>query len=171
MNILLNAIKAHATALDSRQGEARFGIVTSVDTTKAMAKVNLQPEDVLTGWLPLLSAWTGSGWGMVCPPSPGDQVLVIPQEGDAEHGVIIGRVFSNSQHAPVAPVGELWLIHASGSSIILSNNGTIQIVGDLHVQGEVFDKHGSMSQFRSIYDNHIHVDSRREPTSVPNAQA
>jgi phage baseplate assembly protein V len=170
VNILFNAIKAHASALDSRHGEARFGTVASVDITKWMARVILQPEGVLTGWLPLLTAWTGGGWGMVCPPSPGDQVFVVPQEGDAENGVIIGRVFSSSQLPPAAPSGEFWLVHSSGSSVKLTNAGAIQIVGDLHVQGEVFDQYGSMSQIRTVHNEHIHTDSRGNATSVPNVQ-
>ena len=66
--------------------------------------MTLQPEGVLTGWLPVLSPWIGSGWGMCCPPVPGDQVLVIAQEGEAEHGLIIGRAFSSTQTPPTVPV-------------------------------------------------------------------
>ena len=88
---------------------------------------HLQPEGVLSGWLPILSPWTGNGWGICCPPTPGDQVLVLAQEGDAEHGIIIGRTFSNAQTSPITPVGELWVVHRSGSFIKLQNDGTIQM--------------------------------------------
>ncbi len=63
MERFLNALKAQAGALDQFVGQPRFGIVTSVDPSSATARVQLQPEGVLTGWLPVLSAWVGAGWG------------------------------------------------------------------------------------------------------------
>src|SRR3984957_2490109 len=106
MERFLNTIKAHAEALDSGAGQPRFGVVTSVDTNSACARVTLQPEGVLSGWLPILSPWVGAGWGLICLPSPGDQVMVLSQEGNAEHGVILGAAFSTVQLPPAAPVGE-----------------------------------------------------------------
>ena len=156
MERFLNALKAHAGALDQSIGQPRFGIVTSIDPASATARVQLQPEAILTGWLPVLSAWVGAGWGMVCPPSPGDQVLVLPQEGDAEHGIIVGRSFSDAQRPPAAPAGELWLVHKRGSFLKLTNDGTIQVQGDLHVNGDVYDRRGSLDGLRQHYDVHTH---------------
>ena len=82
--------------LDQGGSQPRLATVTSVNPTAATVRVTLQPEGVLSGWLPVLSPWIGAGWGMYCPPSTGDQVLVIAQEGDAEHGIIIGRAFSDA---------------------------------------------------------------------------
>jgi uncharacterized protein involved in type VI secretion and phage assembly len=166
MERFINIIKQHAGALDQADSQPRFGTVTSVDPGTATAKVTLQPEGVLTGWLPVLSPWAGSGWGLYCPPSPGDQVLVVAQEGDSEHGLIIGSAFSNAQPPPAAPVGEFWLVHKSGSFIKLQNDGTIQVGGDLHVAGDVYDRQGSLSRLRSRYDGHTHVDSRGGTTST-----
>ena len=53
MDNLLNALKAQGAAQDQAGGAPRFGIVTSVDPSTATARVTLQPEGVLTGWLPL----------------------------------------------------------------------------------------------------------------------
>src|SRR5436305_10306359 len=119
MDRLLNIVKQRAGALDQGDGQPRFGTVTSVNPTAATARVLLQPEGVLSGWLPILSPWVGAGWGMCCPPTPGDQVLVLGQEGSAEHGIIVGRAFSSSQAPPATPIGELWLVHRSGSFIKL----------------------------------------------------
>lgn len=157
MERALNAIKAHASALVQTAGQPRFGTVTSVDPDSGTAKVALQPEGVLSGWLPIMCPWAGSGWGMVCPPSPGDQVLVLAQEGHTEHGVIAGRVFSVSQRPPAAAIGELWLVHSSGSYIKLLNDGTVRIGGDLHVAGDVYDAEGPMSRLRGHYDAHTHT--------------
>src|SRR5690348_9355421 len=120
MERLINALKQQAHALDKTQGRTRFGVVASVDSNSSTARVLLQPENVLTGWLPVLSPWTGAGWGMVCLPSPGDQVLVVAQEGSADNGVIIGGSYSSKRMPPPAPCGELWLVHASGSSLKLT---------------------------------------------------
>jgi hypothetical protein len=168
MERLLNIIKQHAGALDQGGSQPRFGTVTSVDPATATAKVTLQPEGVLTGWLPVLSPWVGAGWGLHCPPSPGDQVLVVAQEGDAEHGLIVGRAFSSAQAPPAAPAGEFWVVHKSGSFIKLQNDGTIHLQGDLHVGGDVYDRQGSLSRLRGHFDSHTHVDSRGGTTSTAN---
>jgi phage gp45-like len=156
MERLLNMLKAHASALDHSLAQPRFGLVTSVDPESGTARVQLQPENVLTRWLPVLSAWVGAGWGLACPPSPGDQVLVLAQEGDAEHGVIVGRAFSDLQRPPKAESGEFWLVHKSGSFLKLGNDGTVQVKGDLHVDGDVYDRHGSLDRLRQHYDAHTH---------------
>src|SRR3978361_2100816 len=156
MDRLLNTFKAQGASQDQAAGVPRFGIVTSVDPSTATARVTLQPEGVLTGWLPLLTPWVGDGWGLVCPPSPGDQVLVFPQEGDAEHGMIVAASWSAKTTPPAAPSGEFWLVHKSGSFLKLQNDGTIQIKGDLHIAGDVYDTHGSMSALRAHYNPHIH---------------
>ena len=156
MDRLLNALKAQGASQDQSAGAPRFGTVTSVDPATATARVTLQPEGVLTGWLPLLTTWVGNGWGLACPPSPGDQVLVIPQEGDAEHGLIIAATWSDQTKPPPAPSGEFWLVHRSGSFLKLQNDGTIQVKGDLHVAGDVYDSHGPMSSLRNHYNLHVH---------------
>lgn len=166
MEQFINLIKQHAAALDQTVAQPRFGTVTSVNPQAATVRVQLRPEGVLSGWLPVLSMWVGAGWGMCSPPSPGDQVLVLAQEGDAEHGVIVGCTFSKDHQPPATPVGEFWLMHASGSFIKLQNDGTVRVHGDLHVDGDVYDRHGPFSSLRDHYDNHIHTDSRSGATST-----
>lgn len=170
MERLINAFKGHSGAQDALAGQPRFAKVTSVDPQLGTVRVQLQPEGVLTGWLPVLSAWVGCGWGLSCPPSPGDQVLVIPQEGDAENGVVVGRIWSQDATMPQTPVGELWLTHKSGSSIRLVNDGTVLIKGDLHVAGAIFDQHGSLDQLRGHYNQHRHTVPQGGTTSSPMPQ-
>jgi hypothetical protein len=166
MQRFLNAVKAHAAALDHGAGQPRFGLVTSVDASRYAARVALQPEGVITGWLPIASPWVGAGWGLVCPPAPGDQVLVVPQEGNAEHGVVIAGSFSDAARPPQgAPPGEFWLVHKSGSFLKLANDGTVRINGDLHVAGDVYDRAGSLSRLRGHYDQHTHPGSANTPPS------
>jgi phage baseplate assembly protein gpV len=156
MQRFLNTIKSHAAALDGAHGQPRFALVTSVDPDRYAARVALQPEGVITGWLPIIAPWVGAGWGMSCPPAPGDQVLVVTQEGSAENGVIVGGSFSDSARPPGTPVGEIWLVHSSGTSLKLVSDGTVRIQGDLHVSGNVFDYHGSLDQLRGHYNQHCH---------------
>ncbi|MBV9784774.1 MAG: phage baseplate assembly protein V [Acidisphaera sp.] len=186
MDRFLNALKAQAGALDQGQGQPRFGLVTSVDPTSYTARVALQPEGVITGWLPILSAWVGGGWGMACPPTPGQQVLVLAQEGDAEHGVIAGGAYSNTALPPPAPSGELWLVHQSGTFLKLHNDGTVEgkaahwnLTGDLTLTGNIVASgnisdlsasHGSLDTLRQIYDSHTHADPQGGQSAPPSQQ-
>ncbi len=156
MERFFNALKAQAAALDRAVGQARFGVVTSVDPASYAARVTLQPEGVLTGWLPVVSPWAGNGWGVACLPMIGSQVLIVAQEGEAEHGVVVGGCFSDAARPPPAPAGELWLVHATGTTIRLGNDGTVRIEGDLYVSGDVYDRVGSLSRLRGHYDAHTH---------------
>jgi phage baseplate assembly protein V len=149
-------LKAPAGQARETLAQPRLAVVTSSNPQTATARVLLQPEGVLSGWLPVLTQWVGSGWGISCPPSPGDQVLVIPQEGDPQHGLIIGRVFSNQVRPPEAQTGEIVIRHQSGCSIRLANSGVIVMQGDLHVSGDVYDSYGSLSHLRNDYDAHVH---------------
>lgn len=162
-----NALKSHSASLDLAGGRAKFGVIASVNYQSAMGRVIIQPDGVLSGWLPILSQWTGSGWGLVCLPSPGDQVLVLPQEGDIEQGVIAGGVFSTRQAPPQAAEGEFLIVHRSGSFLKLRNDGSVHINGDLHVQGDVFDSHGALSHLRTTYNSHTHTVPPHTQTSTP----
>jgi phage gp45-like len=166
----LNLLRGHASQLDQSWAHPRIAVVTSADPATATVRVTVQPEGVLSGWLPVASQWVGQGWGLVCAPMPGDQVVVIWQEGDAEQGVVVGRLWSNSVPPPNAPGGELWLLHASGSCIKLRNDGSIASTapnwthtGDLHVSGDVYDQHGSLAQLRGHYNQHGHPPSTTPP--------
>jgi len=163
-------INFRSPLLQGSVARPRVGVIASSDYQTATAKVLLQPEGVLSGWLPVLSQWTGAGWGMVCPPSPGDQVLIIPLEGSADHGVIIGRLFSNTVRPPQVNSGELVFQHQSGSTICLLNSGAISVTGDLHVSGDVYDGRGSLGALRNDVNNHTHTINNGGTTSVPQQQ-
>ncbi len=163
--------------MDAQQGKLRFGVVSSYDGSSGAAKVLLQPENVLSGWLPVLSQSVGPGWGLHVPLSLGDQVAVLPQEGDANHGVIIGRCFSIEAQPPTAAGadvvlrssagasvvlltnGEVKVQDASGTSLTMMNNGTVLVTGTLMVTGDIIDAngaHNSLATLRAAYDAHHH---------------
>ena len=170
MNSLLNAVKGHAATLDQMQASSRLATVTSVDPKTASVRVLQQPENILSGWLPVLTLWAGDGWGIVSLPGPGDQVLVLSHDGDSSSGIVVGALFSDKRKVPAAPLGELWLVHSSGSSLKLLNDGTIRITGDLHVDGDVYDRSGPLSRLRKVYNAHIHKDSLGRDTTIPTTQ-
>ena len=177
MEHLLNVIKAGAGGLDGRTGVARFGLVSSFDPQAYAARILLQPENVLTGWLPVISAWVGAGWGLAAPLVPGAQVLVIAQEGDAEQGVVVGAIWSAVDQPLAAPAGELWLQHQTGSFIKLLNDGTISlqasqvnVTGNLVVSGDVSDQngaHGTVAALRQAHDQHVHGVPQGGSTGLP----
>jgi len=161
-----NLVKERSASLDGRSGVVRFGLVASFDPSAYAARVMMQPENVLSGWLPVMTIWMGNGWGMAAPLVPGTQVVVVPQEGDAEHGIIIGATWSNVDRPLGAPAGELWIQHENGNFLKLMNDGTIslsaptvKISGNLVVTGDISDQggsHGTVAMFRSDYDQHVH---------------
>ena len=126
---IAEGIKRHASALALQLGQPRFGTVQSVDTATYTAKVMLEPDGILTNWLPIKSLWIGSGWGLVCPPNAGDQVICVPHDGDPDNLVIVGSVYSQQQVPPDGNQGEFWLVHQTGSSVKLTNAGSVDVVG------------------------------------------
>jgi phage baseplate assembly protein gpV len=176
MDQFWNMVKAQAGGLDGLGGVARFGLVSSFDPAAYAARVLIQPENVLSGWLPILSTWVGAGWGLAAPLTPGAQVLVIAQEGDAEQGVIIGAVWSAVDTPLGAPAGELWLKHQSGSFLKLHNDGTIalqagvvNVTGNLVVTGDISDQngqHGTVAALRNAHDTHVHADPQGGVTGL-----
>ena len=57
MDSFLNHLKAHAAQMDQGWAQPRLAVVQSVDPASFTVRVTVQPEGVLTGWLPVTSAW------------------------------------------------------------------------------------------------------------------
>lgn len=192
---LINAVKRHVSGMIGQIGQARFGTVSSVNVANYTARVMIQPENVMSGWLPIAATMVGGGWGLVSPPTIGEQVIVSPTEGDSEHSIITGRVFSTQQQPPqtytdqydkgtTTPVqpGEIGLVYKDGTFLRLIG-GRVLIHGDLFVDGAirstgnitsdltvtgsqaVTDQHGSLDRLRGHYDIHIHPNN-----GIPNPQ-
>jgi phage baseplate assembly protein V len=105
----------------------RAGTVTSYDPSNYTVKVALQPEGAVTGWIPLVSAWVGNGWGMFSPPSIGDLIEVQFHDGDFDAGVACQRFFNDSSRPLPVPGGEFWLVHKLGALVKLTNDGKVTI--------------------------------------------
>ncbi len=134
MQRLLNAMKQQAE-LAQRGSHARLGTVRGYDPNTYRAKVMIQPENQITGWMPVATEWVGNGWGMFAPPAEGDAVLVEFFHGDFESGIITRRFYHNdarpaptvppATQAATVPIGEFWLVHQSGSALQFHNDGSV----------------------------------------------
>ena len=103
------------------------GIVSAYDPAHYTAKVRLQPNNEETGWLPVATPWSGNGWGMFCPPTPGDEVDVNFQEGKVEAGFVCLRFYGDKDRPLPVPSGEFWLVHNSGAFFKLTNDGKVTL--------------------------------------------
>lgn len=149
MRDVFNAWKGAASAVAQQQGQNRWGLVQSVKTTDAgyTVKVLIQPEDVLSGWLPVLSPMVGPEWGLVSPPEPGMQAFFASDTGDGHHGVVLGMTYSTQNMPPVpksdfdqqkgvaVQSGEIALVSKKGAVIRLCSDGSIHIEGNIRING------------------------------------
>ncbi len=124
-----SAIRYMAEQAAEQWAQPRMGLLTSYDPTSGSVKVQLQPENVETGWLPLMPLWQGNGWGFFAPPPVGSQVVVIFQEGHPDNGVCLGAIPSDDDRPLPVPAGEAWLQHQSGAGLKLTNDGTATYMG------------------------------------------
>lgn len=178
---LSNAVLARMAGLMRSVGQPRWGTVASVDAARPAVRVRLQPEDVLTGWLPVLTQAAGGGWSVLTVPTPGMQAMVIPDNGDAWNGVVVG--FSHSDAARPASVpdeagtggtlnptatalraGETLLTGPGGQVIRIGPDGiymrgAVTIDGSLRVNGQVEDQYGTLNGLRTHYNAHRHVET------------
>lgn len=144
----LETIKLHAAKQAGALGQPRHAIVTSVDAVSHAVKVTIQPDGIESGWVPD-AAVAVSGLRIACPAEIGTQVLVVPLEGDAEHPVVVARLFDVQTMPPSSPAtgtpvqpGELGIFADSGSYIHLTKDslflgGKIVVDGMLQVSGDV----------------------------------
>lgn len=124
---LLNIVRREVQRMSALIAQPRMGIVRSYDPVNFCAKVEKQPGGELTGWLPVLTLWGGNGWGLFAPPSPGDVVKILFQEGGREAGIVLGRFFSTVTRPLPVPAGEFWLVHRLGAAVKLTNDGKLAL--------------------------------------------
>ncbi len=132
---LQNAMRLQALRATGGREVTRVAVVTGYDPNAYAAQVNVLPDEISSGWLPIASPWIGNGWGLFLPPNIGDMVSVSFFEGHLEAGYVELR-FWNSIDLPVAvPSGEFWLLHKSGSLMKFTNDGKVAVTShsDLNV--------------------------------------
>ena len=138
------AMAANAdTAARAAVAAPRIGVVDGYDPSTYSIKVRLQPEDTLTGWLPLKAVVAGNGWGVTAPPMQGAQVEVTFEGGDVQLGRVQGAYFSDEDRPPQGPGGSgpspgaIWHYDSAGASLRLPNTGKVAADGAVGVSGPV----------------------------------
>nr|WP_199065127.1 phage baseplate assembly protein V [Chromobacterium sp. ASV5] len=122
INQLAQALGARAPDMSERP---RKGVVSGYDPGSYAVKVTIQPEGLETGWIQLDAMGVGNGWGVATGPQVGDEVSISFDAGDANLGSVVSRHF-NDQNRPIGPPsGETWMIHSTGASLKLTNDGKI----------------------------------------------
>ncbi len=127
MQGLINAVRHQVEAGASQRAATRLAIVSSYDPSTYQAQVLYQPEGQLSGWMPVLTPWSGGGFGLFCPPTPGDQVEVQHPDGTHGAGVVCLRSFSDQDRPLPAVCGEFWLVHKTGACLKLTNDGKLSL--------------------------------------------
>lgn len=127
MRLIQNAMRQQAQRAMASVVTSRVGQITSYDPNTFTAKVQLQPDGILTGWLQISSQWIGNGWGLFAAPNIGDMVMVEYINGSLNGGMIVGR-FWNLEDLPLAvQSGEFWIFHKKGQFIKLTNDGKLSL--------------------------------------------
>lgn len=128
MDRIQNEMRRQAEGVAAGFAFDKIALIDDYDPQTYRVQVVLQPSGVKLSWIPLLTEWAGAGWGMVSPPSVGDQVLVVHQEGSHQVPFVAKRFFDAQNTPPTGcPSGEFWLVHKSGSVIKIHNDGSIEI--------------------------------------------
>jgi hypothetical protein len=188
MDRLLNALAVRSGSMDAQAGQPRWGVVQSFNPANYTAKVTLQPEGVLTGWLPIVTPTFGAGWGVVSPLQPGQQVLVVPDTGDHDNGVILGGTWNTSSTVPKTPntlggqptnlqPGEFAFVSPQGSFLRFCPDGSVLIAATaIYTLGAASStplRLATENFVLDVYNNHTHpgVEAGSASTGVPNQQA
>ena len=137
MQQLLNNILMRQAAQGAGTFVCRFGVVTGYDPDTYAVKATIQPEDVETGFVPLLSPWVGPSWGAFFAPILGAQVLLLFQEGGQQAPIAALFAFSTAMPPVSVPSGEMLLQHAAGSLLHFDNAGNVDVkaTGNLALSG------------------------------------
>jgi phage baseplate assembly protein gpV len=128
-------MRREAQRTQSGRATMRMGIVSSYNPQTYQAKVRLQPENAMTDWLPVSTIWIGNNWGLFCPVSPNDQVMVEFEQDDINSGVITKRLFDVNTNQPLSvESGEFWIIHKGGSYVKLTNDNILFLHGQAKIE-------------------------------------
>ncbi len=124
----LDVMRREAERALSTKAFPKFGTVASYDPNTYRARVTLEPEGILSNWMPIASQFVGGGWGLFLGPSIGDLVLCTFVDGDFQSGVIgSGFLFTPQMPSVACPSGQAMLIHSSGTYIKLMNSGDLDL--------------------------------------------
>lgn len=92
----------------------RVGRIAQLD--EAAARVTVDLGDLVTDWLPWLTARAGATrtWSA---PSPGEQVLVLSPYGDLAQAVVLPAIYQDEHPAPAATQNVEHVVFPDGSTV------------------------------------------------------
>jgi phage baseplate assembly protein gpV len=152
-------LERQVAELDRRgRNRKRTGVVDQVDTAKGVARVKIADGEqgpYLTGWLPWKEIAAG-GIKSHIPPTKGEQVDVVSENGDLTDAVIDMSTPSNANPRPHD--GPEAVITKGGTRITISD-GAVEIVADVSIKGALTIVGPSVTHNgKSIGDTHEHTD-------------
>ena len=101
-------------------------IITSIDMTTYTVKAQLlYDEDMIVGPLRVCMGYAGNGYGITCMPQIDDEVLIVYHGGTINDGYVVGRLYGPDDPPPAFNNGEYKITHASGSTLLMDNDGNI----------------------------------------------
>lgn len=158
----IEAVKLQSAVHSTATGQPRHGIVTSVDVVNHAVKITIEPEGVESGWIPD-GAIAAGNLKIACPSEVGTQVLVVPVEGDAEHPIVVCRLFDTVSVPPISPAtskpvqaGEFGVFLASGTYLHITQEG-IYLGGNVTINGNITAT-GDIAAAGISLEQHIHSD-------------
>lgn len=160
-----NVMRGEAERSARQVAKTRMGLVDGVNE-KHLVRVRLQPEDVLTGWLPVEALSVGPGWRSHWLPPVGAQVKVEFQEGSNESGIVTGCIYDEAHPAPEGvPVGAAWLVHEN-ARIKLNADGSLDLLSSaIRIGGlEATMRKLLKEEAAAIYNSHTHPSNGAPPT-------
>lgn len=138
INVLQNQSRLQSSYAVGYQTTPQLGTISTFDPNYYTAKVLLQPGDVLTNDIPVITSLSGNNWGISTPPVPGQMCVVIFIGGSPNNGVVVGLGYNDDYRPMPTPAGEIWLVHQSGASIKFTNDGKLLVDGneELNIQAK-----------------------------------
>jgi len=105
----------------------QWGLVKSYDPDTYSVKVELQPEEAMTEWMPLPVEHAGNGYGLLMAPEIDDLVLVGFTDGDRNAPFVMARAHNDEQKPPKVEAGEMVLMHKSKGYVKFDKDDTVTI--------------------------------------------
>ncbi|VVC75984.1 hypothetical protein AQUSIP_12850 [Aquicella siphonis] len=182
VNRLLNLLKGQTAGSFNSMAFTRIGTVDEYNPALYRASVRIQPENIKTDLLPILTPWVGNNWGFYTGLNNGDAVCVLFLAGNFSSGIICLGL-NNIENKPVTdgpPAGEAWMQHKTGTYLKFLTDGTIEIktldgdenktnininsnivvTGNITCTGDILDNSGTnannIAAMRTIFNEHIH---------------
>ncbi|MCG3266111.1 phage baseplate assembly protein V [Yoonia sp. I 8.24] len=171
-------LRRRVSELERRVGsQGRTGVVTQVDASNGLARVQLSDGDtaMLTGWIPWAEAAAGAN-KTHNPPSVGQQVKITSESGDLHDAIIQGSLNSDANGRPSAAGDEFVLLSVGSASIKAVGGGSSIVfsVGGysltLSASGAVNSGGALSHNGKNIGDTHTHkgISAGPDNTGTPN---